>query len=215
MKYLIILALLTLSACAPTLKGEGLKVDPAFSPYLTNFINQSYLVGKPVSVNDLTIEFDPNIQSRVPTNSMVLGVCDQRTLSNSIISINPSFWKYASNADREQLLFHELGHCVLSRDHDTTRVGSIDTNSGHALSIMYPYHMGTQAYTNNYDYYMKELFGAPRTVALYSYIRMGTNVFNEAFYTSNASNLVHVSTGKTMPDGSVTLEGMVCGDHAE
>lgn len=51
-------------------------------------------------------------------------------------------------ADREELMFHELGHCILNRPH---------TNS--TSSIMYPYHLGGGGYLANYSMYVSELFG--------------------------------------------------------
>src|SRR5690606_17670169 len=51
-------------------------------------------------------------------------------------------------ADREQLMFHELGHCILNRSH---------TNSTN--SIMYPYHLSANYYINHYVNYIAELFG--------------------------------------------------------
>lgn len=46
----------------------------------------------------------------------VLGRCEQST-SNGTITIDQAFWDKASYYEKEYVLFHELGHCVLDRRH--------------------------------------------------------------------------------------------------
>lgn len=54
-------------------------------------------------------------------------------------------------------VFHELGHCVLDRDHDWEK-----TSNGERTiykSLMYPYVFNSSTvYEDNYDYYHDELF---------------------------------------------------------
>jgi len=71
------------------------------------------------------------------------------------VTIDKSFWENASTLKREMVVYHELGHCVLYKDHNE------DYNrEGTCLSIM---NSGTApctvAYTyQNRDYYIDELF---------------------------------------------------------
>ena len=46
----------------------------------------------------------------------VLGRCEQSTL-NGTVTIDQAFWDKASYYEKEYVLFHELGHCVLDRRH--------------------------------------------------------------------------------------------------
>lgn len=52
-----------------------------------------------------------------------------------------------------QLIEHELGHCLLNRDH----VEEVDEDF-HPISIMYPYHFSGGHYQDNHEYYLNELF---------------------------------------------------------
>lgn len=66
------------------------------------------------------------------------------------IYIDSKFWyAYSTNeADREQLIFHELGLCALGR----TLVSDC------SVSIMCPYMIPTSQYQLNYNSYIYELF---------------------------------------------------------
>lgn len=66
------------------------------------------------------------------------------------------YWAVFGDMDREQLLFHELGHCILNRPHDdmTTMFG-FDTVP---QSIMYSSHFPAAIYMEYHPYYILELF---------------------------------------------------------
>jgi hypothetical protein len=67
-----------------------------------------------------------------------------------VINLNETYWyihPYNRSQDRELLMFHELGHCILGRDHHP------DTGS-----IMYRLFIGGNNYANNYGHYVSELF---------------------------------------------------------
>jgi hypothetical protein len=57
------------------------------------------------------------------------------------------------DADREELIFHEMGHCVLGRAHK-----SIKTAEGIPASIMHPYRISNSVYKEYRDQYLNELF---------------------------------------------------------
>lgn len=67
------------------------------------------------------------------------------------IEIDPDYWQSTSETRKEVLLFHELGHCVLGRDHDEQRIYYTVPKS-----IMYPY-LFEQAYQTHRSYYVEEL----------------------------------------------------------
>lgn len=57
----------------------------------------------------------------------------------------------------EATVFHELGHCVLNRDHDWGKTDTTDSTI--YKSLMYPYVFSTSdIYEANYEYYHDELF---------------------------------------------------------
>lgn len=197
MKYITLAILaLTLTACAPEMETEGLKVDAELQQFANRFTQVGAIQGRQVSLNNITIEFDSNI------TGSTIGICTTGGGKQPRVRINTNYWKGvkavnaqgqevytqypASVADREELMFHELAHCVLGRNHDETKIMTAD---GFWLrkSIMSPYHLGSYTYGQNYNYYMSELFGNSPDTTLLTFT--GRNQFDPNFYASMASNL--------------------------
>lgn len=142
---LVILPVIFLSVFACNDEPEPL-IDPELRPYVEQFIFESnerdYLTadGTPLDIDNLgiTVNF-VNI-----SDPAVIGRCQRNEdgVSQSI-AIDPVFWKISTELVKEYIMFHELGHCVLSRDHTT----AADPNNT-CLSIMEP---GTgELCTSNY-----------------------------------------------------------------
>ena len=77
-----------------------------------------------------------------------VGIC---YLLTGNIGIDKSYWEYADDLEREQLILHELGHCVLGLSHNTEMTGSCPE------SLMYP-SLIPHCYKKSREYYIKELF---------------------------------------------------------
>ncbi|MBK8505546.1 MAG: hypothetical protein IPL46_27115 [Saprospiraceae bacterium] len=91
----------------------------------------------------------------------VAGQCTYNYNQPNKITIDLPIWNNASHLRREMIVFHELGHCFLSRDHH-----DVSFSNGLCKSIM---RSGTcccqDAYTqNNRAYYLDELFGIMETL---------------------------------------------------
>jgi len=106
-----------LGSCAhftPETKG----IDKKVKPYVDLFIEESLKRGILVDRNDINIGMGENDEFayEVRDNTMisVLGYCrpDRKT-----IRIKESHWTMISDVEREIIIFHELGHCVLFLDH--------------------------------------------------------------------------------------------------
>jgi len=110
-------------------------IDPDLLIYVENFIfeanEREYQnpEGNPLSIDSLGLE----IKFTNISNEAVIGRCNRENGVSTSISIDPLFWKTSPELVREYIMFHELGHCVLSRDHTT----SADV-TGTCLSIMEP-----------------------------------------------------------------------------
>jgi len=112
-------------------------------------------------------------------NSRRIGECERfwsgsrSNIVRRIIRINPVFWANNQNnfAAKEELMYHELGHCILDRDHNETELPN-----GIAASIMNPYHIGQSYYRTYYVDYMAELFGV-NSYSFKDFIAQ-TNLFN-------------------------------------
>lgn len=82
--------------------------------------------GKEIDVQgmDLTARFEY-------LEGEVLGQCERYSDGSKVIVLDQSNWDEASEIEKEFLLFHELGHCVLGREHDNSK-----DNKGFCTSIM-------------------------------------------------------------------------------
>jgi hypothetical protein len=68
------------------------------------------------------------------------------------VTVDKGSWEAATEAQRTQLIFHELSHCVLGHRFHIT-----DTLSdGCPASVLYPYNFGNPCMSNHYDYYVRE-----------------------------------------------------------
>ena len=70
-----------------------------------------------------------------------------------LIYLDPDFWDNSYDWKREQLMFHELGHCILDRPHTDQKL-----EDGCPISIMDPYVIGESCYLSHRNYYFEELF---------------------------------------------------------
>jgi len=85
----------------------------------------------------------------------VAGSCTYNSHAPNKVTIDTDFWQNSTQSAKEMVVFHELGHCVLGRDHREGR----DTD-GFCISIM---RSGDGSCKDTYsaqtkEYYMLELF---------------------------------------------------------
>jgi len=93
----------------------------------------------------------------IPSNN-VAGQCSWSSNSPYMVTIDIPFWNNAGPSQREWVVFHELGHCVLYRGHTEAQ-----NNQGICLSIMASGTGSCQSLynPNNRAYYLNELFNTP------------------------------------------------------
>lgn len=121
-----------------------------FKIYVDKFVADGLIQGNRVDmVNPITTIRFGNLSNY---GSSVIGLCES-TRTWRRVTINPTFWNRVSEASRELLMHHELGHCNLFRRHRTDLL-----STGKYASIMYPTIMTSSTYLDNYDYYQEELF---------------------------------------------------------
>lgn len=169
MKTIFIIISIILTSCG--VSDESTKeyfVDSELEPYVNKFqkiYNQD--------IDNLVVVFTEE------TNH--LGYCDIRhewhkkmfnkTIKNysPTIYINAKKWPILNYAQREAIMFHELGHCVLNRSHKDDVFEALVYEmkiSTIYSSIMYPTvfsngDIGNRAYIRYYRYYLAELFKRP------------------------------------------------------
>ena len=189
---LVIMSLIFISCGMNVEKKNVLKIDPAFSQYVDRFESTG---GK--QIKNLEFVFGDTSYLDRPGEFTVYGFCQKGTVQKQKllvtevyeirkIVINPRIWATLTAADKEQLAFHELGHCVLERGHKNDLIG------GRSASIMHQYHNEvSRSYTASYNYYMKELFNKQNLVASWDasfYDNLASSVFQENSHTSEETS---------------------------
>lgn len=110
-KFTVILTLFLFLSCA---KEEASLVDAELAPYFQRFIDEAKLREKVIDMrsNSLTASIVINLPSGVA------GQCSFNTQRLDEVKISRSYWSGVSDLDREYVVFHELGHCILGLSHD-------------------------------------------------------------------------------------------------
>lgn len=120
-----------------------------FKPYVDSFLEEARIRGKDVNVNEV------NFYLADIEDENVGGLCNYR---KEEIIINRDSWKTAREIDKELLVYHELGHCVLGRNHRNET-----SENGNCLSIMRGMENDFMCSKNIFstlwrEYYLDELF---------------------------------------------------------
>ncbi len=125
-------------------------VDADLIEYLEQFKEEAALRNIKVDYERKPVE----ARLEIHPEEVALGWCNHDFDNPNKVTINLIFWNVLNALEKEKLIFHELGHCVLDRPH-LDRMKS----DGYCKSIM---HSG-QACADNYSVktrkaYLDELF---------------------------------------------------------
>lgn len=171
-------------------KDDVYNVPNNIQPYIDEFIAEAAARGIDLTIDDLIVLFEEDLEV---DGVEAAGICQSGGKKNTpTIKIDTTSLNWTINLSaREQLIFHELGHCVLGRPHTDERMPN-----GNYRSTMRP--TGEQIYGPLYssfkrDYYFDELFdeeaetpewaiGVPEYNAVSSASK--TLAFEETFSTS-------------------------------
>ncbi len=126
-------------------------VDPSLWPYFQRFEEQAALRGLSINLNELELTGD---LEDLPGEN-VGGQCTWHSNNPNHITIDEPLFNDLSDLYREFIIFHELGHCVLDRDHreDADQHGSCISLMRSGLGACH------DNYTNNTrTNYINELF---------------------------------------------------------
>lgn len=106
------IALAALTACGQA--PSPVIVDVAFIDGLNAFKTEGLARGIDLSDSKVTIIFKEDLN--VGGNNKD-GIAIRQLGQYPVIEISPTFWTKASEDSRQAILFHELGHALLSRPH--------------------------------------------------------------------------------------------------
>ena len=148
----ILFIVVFLTACAPSQPApiKVVSIESTYQPYVDAFQERAREIGTNVSIANLIIQSVPQLSTNI------IAQCEHSTINGvdqpPTISVSQLYWKNFDVTYREQVIFHEMGHCVLNRVHRP------ELNSGIPISIMNPYSFGGNPYVSNYKQYINELF---------------------------------------------------------
>ena len=169
--------LMTNTACGGTMELRLLKdyddIDKEFTPYVQEFIYASEGKVTKRKFYGFTMGF------RDYEGGSVVGTC--HPVANEV-DINREWWnKNQSQAEKIELVFHELGHCILHRGHTQQpfsddfagwieglgfKIGLFEEKGklpdGCPASFMHPYTLGEDCISKHFNFYIKELFKQER-----------------------------------------------------
>lgn len=138
------------------------EVPAEFEPYVLAFMNEAAQRGFAYRIDNLILRYDASL------TSSVCGRCNETTSANTvqkIISINPNTVCWTNDEELEALIFHELGHCFLGRQHlsDVLPNGDPKSIMTPNNNVLYPpcsYAVGNDPCNKLYkrEYYVSELF---------------------------------------------------------
>ena len=132
----------------------SLKTNKTFLPFIAEFKKQmnKYSKGRsPLSIEDIPITFGGT------TSDAWAGLCKTYGDGKKSITIKRNSWNRYPRTNKEALIFHEFGHCLLDRGHDSRMI-----TENMPRSYMYPsVYLYGAGYGMNRDYYLDELFNPP------------------------------------------------------
>jgi len=127
MKLLIgVVAAFLISSCEPDL-DVLVVVDNPVQTYFDRFVDEAAIRG--IDVAYATSQVEARIGEIEEQN--VIGQCSWNQHHQHSIVLEQDYWRNATDLQREFLVFHELGHCVIGRGHRDDS----DAN-GYCMSIM-------------------------------------------------------------------------------
>lgn len=141
MKYVLsILTICLLVACTDESTTYDLEssIAPEILPYVLSFQEEAATRGIVIDWEEHNMQI---ILSDIETQAV--GRCLTYTDQTRSIEIDETYWSQQNNLDREFVVYHELGHCILDRGH----LDAADDN-GRCLSIM---HSSDDLCRNNYS----------------------------------------------------------------
>ena len=103
-----------------------INLDTVFQPYMDKFFSEAKkrnIILNTITSKPLTIKFGASSSPEIP------GFCEYE-VNERVITIDSVIWKGLSNANKELVFFHELGHCFLDRfDHTNDFLNNFERKS--------------------------------------------------------------------------------------
>ncbi len=136
------------------------KIPPQVQPYLMAFEQEAFNRGVNIELSALKVTFDTAL-SRYSGNIYPMqpnAVAARKSFwSPPLIILDTTLLWWKNEITREKVIFHELGHCILNREHKDELLPN-----GEGVSILNTYNNLTRYTSQTKAYYLDELFD-PKT----------------------------------------------------
>lgn len=182
MKQILLIAIVLFSVSCGRVEITSAPVaatwEPEFDIYMQNFKKYAALGGSDITNRMYNLKMKFASTSGVTTSypGEVLGYCSHPAYSPTYdspvdaryrdIIIDRGWWDKFLDLDKEELLFHELGHCVFNLPHNDTEMSIMWLNSftlNVADSLMNKYQIGHNIYGWYRAHYLSQFFGVPES----------------------------------------------------
>jgi hypothetical protein len=130
---------------------SALVVDQELMPYVRRFVQEARSYGCEISPVVQVVGFGPDVMIQT-LGKDAIAFCALHDDGNRSIWVSHYYWGKLSFFQRRMLLYHELGHCMLSMDHVDLML-----DDECPLSVMHPY-IADDDCTDLESYYHQELF---------------------------------------------------------
>jgi hypothetical protein len=198
---LTILSLL-ITACgtsSPGVSSPVVSIDSEFQGNVSEFQNQAQNQNKPIVISSLVVTMVPTL------GGSVAGDCTQSDYASPVVQIAQDLWNTIDTNGQQELIDHELGHCLLGRVHRPAALNQ--NNIAYPITIMYPYFFDARLIQANMDQFYHELFWGTDDNANIT-IPSGTNgldVSTETTLTNSGFDTIEETNEKTvqLSDGTV------------
>ena len=126
-------------------------INPELRSYVNEFIDNAKIFRPDFKFPNINIDIQDLsiIDPFGDPHYKIAGVCNMVTGN---LMIDSYMISHLSHDEIEQIVWHELGHCVLHRGHEER------IYKGNPISIMYPYVLDRDTYMHDRVYYIMELF---------------------------------------------------------
>ncbi len=163
--YLMVCTLLvTLFSCETddNILPPARNIPPKIQPILDQFLLEAERRGVPLDISKLSFEFQDKIELG-PNQGLAVASCSKTELEHLVkIDTTNTFWILGGVLGQEEVVFHELGHCLLDRRHKDLMLNQDDfvsimrTQGNLSYSSFNQKEIPERAFRR--DYYLDELF---------------------------------------------------------
>lgn len=112
--FVILITLLTLASCSKDSNESNPAIASELQSYFDDFAQEGRARG--INIDYSTIDISAYVTQIEETG--VVGQCARYSNGMAEVTVDQPFWRVATQWQRELVMFHELGHCILHLDHN-------------------------------------------------------------------------------------------------